>query len=102
MNNKIAIRKCNKYELHEIYDLISDIYKKTDGPDVRGKKVLVKPNILTDYDPAKCISTNPVVVQAIIRFLQSNGATVMVGDSPAVHTQRFRGCLLYTSDAADE
>jgi len=91
MNNKIAIRKCNKYELHEIYDLISDIYKKTDGPDVRGKKVLVKPNILTDDDPAKCISTNPVVVEAMIRFLQSNGATVMVGDSPAVHTQRFRG-----------
>ena len=91
MNNKIAVRKCNKYELNQVYDLISDIYKKTDGPDVNGKKVLVKPNILTDDDPAKCISTHPVVVEAMIRFLQSNGATVMVGDSPAVHTHRFKG-----------
>jgi len=91
MNNKIAVRKCDKYDLHEVYDLISDIYKKTDGPNVKGKKVLVKPNILTDDDPAKCISTHPVVVEAMIRFLQSKGATVMVGDSPAVHTQRFRG-----------
>lgn len=90
MNNKIAVRRCNDYDVHEIYDLISDIYKKTDGPVVKGKRVLVKPNILTDDDPAKCISTNPVVVEAMIRFLQSKGATVMVGDSPAVHTQKFK------------
>ena len=91
MNNKIAVRKCNVYDLHEVFDIIADIYKKTDGPDVKGKRVLVKPNILTDDDPSKCISTHPVVVEAMIRFLQSKGATVMVGDSPAVHTQKFRG-----------
>src|SRR5450759_2526662 len=91
MNNKIAVRRCNEYDLHEVYDLISEIYKKTDGPDVKGKRVLVKPNILTDDDPSKCISTHPVVVEAMIRFLQSKGATVMVGDSPAVHTQKFKG-----------
>jgi len=91
MNNKIAIRKCEEYDLHQIYDLISDIYKTTGGPEVAGKKVLVKPNILTDDDPVKCISTNPVVVEAMIRFLQANGAVVFVGDSPAVHNQKFRG-----------
>jgi uncharacterized protein (DUF362 family)/Pyruvate/2-oxoacid:ferredoxin oxidoreductase delta subunit len=91
MNNKIAIRKCKDYVYTEVFDLISEIYKATDGPDVKGKRVLVKPNILTDDDPAKCISTHPVVVEAMIRFLQANGATVLVGDSPAVHTQKFRG-----------
>ncbi len=91
MNNKIAVRRCDEYDLHEVYDMISDIYKSTGGPDVKGKKVLVKPNILTDDDPAKCISTHPVVVEAMVRFLQSNGAAVFVGDSPAVHSQKFRG-----------
>ncbi|MEI6048881.1 MAG: DUF362 domain-containing protein [Bacteroidota bacterium] len=91
MNNKIAVRKCNEYEVHEVFDHISDIYKNTGGPDVQGKRVLVKPNILTDDDPAKCISTHPVVVEAMIRFLQSKKATVLVGDSPAVHTQKFKG-----------
>ena len=91
MNNKIAVRKCCEYELHKVFDEISDIYKNTDGPDVNGKRVLVKPNILTDDDPAKCITTHPVVVEAMVRFLQSKGATVMVGDSPAVHTQKFKG-----------
>ena len=80
-----------EYDLHEVFDNISDIYSKTDGPVVQGKLVLVKPNILTDDDPAKCISTHPVVVEAMIRFLQSKGATVLVGDSPAVHTQKFKG-----------
>lgn len=91
MNNKVSVRKCKEYEVHEVYNLISDIYKKTEGPDVQGKRVLVKPNILTDDDPAKCISTHPDVVEAMIRFLQSKGATVLVGDSPAVHTQKFKG-----------
>jgi uncharacterized protein (DUF362 family) len=60
MNNKISIRKCREYDLQQVSDLISDIYLKTDGPDVTGKRVLVKPNILTDDDPSKCISTHPV------------------------------------------
>jgi uncharacterized protein (DUF362 family)/Pyruvate/2-oxoacid:ferredoxin oxidoreductase delta subunit len=91
MNSKIAVRKCSHYDLHEVYDLISEIYYKTGGPDFKNKKVLVKPNILIDDDPAKCISTHPVVVEAMIKFLQSRGATVFAGDSPAVHTQRFHG-----------
>ena len=90
MNKKISVRKCREYDLHEIINLISDIYKNTDGPDVKGKKVLVKPNILTDTDPAKCICTHPVVVEAMVRFLQSEGATVLVGDSPSVHLQKFK------------
>jgi uncharacterized protein (DUF362 family)/Pyruvate/2-oxoacid:ferredoxin oxidoreductase delta subunit len=91
MNKKIAVRLCSEYDVHEIYNHIEDIYKKTGGPDVSGKKVLVKPNILTDDDPAKCISTHPAVVEAIVRFLQSKNATVFVGDSPAVHNRNFRG-----------
>jgi uncharacterized protein (DUF362 family)/Pyruvate/2-oxoacid:ferredoxin oxidoreductase delta subunit len=89
MNNKISVRSCKVYDLHEVYDLISDIYKKTGGPDVRGKKVLIKPNILSDNDPERCVSTHPVVVEAMIRFMQSGGATVFVGDSPAAHKKGF-------------
>jgi uncharacterized protein (DUF362 family)/Pyruvate/2-oxoacid:ferredoxin oxidoreductase delta subunit len=90
MNNKISARSCKEYELHEVYDLISDIYKESDGPDVNGKRVLLKPNILSDNDPVKCVSTHPVVVEAMIRLMQSKGAIVFVGDSPAVHMKGFR------------
>ena len=89
MNNKISVRSCGEYELNEVYDHISDIYTKSDGPDVKGKRVLIKPNILSDNDPEKCVSTHPVVVEAMIRFLQLKGANVFVGDSPAVHRKGF-------------
>jgi uncharacterized protein (DUF362 family)/NAD-dependent dihydropyrimidine dehydrogenase PreA subunit len=91
MNNKVAVRKCKEYEVHEVFNLISDIYKRTDGPEVRWKKVLVKPNMLSENAPEKCVTTHPVVVEAMVRFLQSEGATVFVGDSPAIHSNRFRG-----------
>lgn len=90
MNTTIAVRKCEEYNTEEIISLIEDIYKITAGPDVKGKMVLVKPNILSDNDPAKCISTHPVVVEAMVKFLQREGAYVVIGDSPAIHTSAFR------------
>jgi uncharacterized protein (DUF362 family)/Pyruvate/2-oxoacid:ferredoxin oxidoreductase delta subunit len=90
MNNKVSVRKCEEYDLQKIIDIISEIYEKTNGPDVQGKKVLLKPNILSDNDPSKCVSTHPIIMEAMIRFLQSKGATVFAGDSPAIHTYRFR------------
>ncbi len=90
MNNRIAVRECTEYELDKIIILIAEIYKTTHGPDVKGKKVLVKPNLLGDHDPGKCITTHPVVVEAMIRFLQAEGATVVVGDSPAIHLAKFQ------------
>jgi uncharacterized protein (DUF362 family)/Pyruvate/2-oxoacid:ferredoxin oxidoreductase delta subunit len=85
MNNKVAVRVCREYDFQKVYNLISDIYESCEGPDVSGKKVLLKPNILTDSDPSKCVCTHPVVLEAMIRYLQSKGAVVFVGDSPAVH-----------------
>jgi uncharacterized protein (DUF362 family)/Pyruvate/2-oxoacid:ferredoxin oxidoreductase delta subunit len=90
MNNKISVRSCREYDPDKVYELLSEIYRKSDGPDVKGKRVLVKPNILSDNDPSRCVSTHPVVLEAMIRFLQSEGANVLVGDSPAVHRKGFR------------
>lgn len=91
MNFKVAIRRCSEYNADEMVDLIADIYKSCDGPDPRNKTILLKPNILTDTDPLKCVSTHPSVVEAMIIYLRSQGATVLVGDSPAVHLKGFRG-----------
>ena len=45
MNTSVAIRKCRKYEVHDIYSIIAEIYEITNGPEVEGKKVLVKPDV---------------------------------------------------------
>ena len=102
MNTKVAIRKCAEYDVQKIIDIIAEIYTATGGSDVNGKKVLVKPNILSDNDPAKCVTTHPAVAEAMIRYLQSNGAEVFMGDSPAIHTAKFKAdkCgLFYVCEA---
>jgi len=48
-----------------------------------GRRVLLKPNLLTDRAPDAAVTTHPEVVRALIRQFRSAGATVVVADSPA-------------------
>jgi len=50
---------------------------------VAGRRVLVKPNLLTDRTPDKAVTTHPEFLRLVIRHLKSAGASVSVGDSPA-------------------
>ena len=51
--------------------------------DVAGKRVLLKPNLLTDRRPEQAVTTHPEVVRQVIRWCRRRGAAVSVGDSPA-------------------
>lgn len=52
------------------------------GLDVRGKKVLLKPN-LVEFDPATCINTDVSVVAAAYEVFRSLGAAeVIIGEGP--------------------
>ena len=54
------------------------------GPQaVAGRRVLVKPNLLTDRTPDQAVTTHPELLRLVIRHLKSTGARVSVGDSPA-------------------
>lgn len=48
-----------------------------------GRRVLVKPNLLTDRAPDQAVTTHPALVRQVIRRLKACGARVTVGDSPA-------------------
>ena len=50
---------------------------------VAGRRVLVKPNLLTDRTPDQAVTTHPELLRFVIRHLKSAGARVSVGDSPA-------------------
>jgi uncharacterized protein (DUF362 family)/NAD-dependent dihydropyrimidine dehydrogenase PreA subunit len=91
MGSIVAVRRCFEYTPGEIQKHIEWLYRESDGPDPAGKKILLKPNILSDDDPGKAITTHPAVVEAVIRYLQSRGATVLVGDSPTFDTRGFTG-----------
>jgi len=52
--------------------------------NLTGKRVLIKPNMLGPFDPARGITTHPAVVRALVRKLREQGATPVVGDNPGM------------------
>ena len=66
-----------------------DCYKAIDRAfelfplDLKGKKVLVKPNAVMASDPDEHIVTHPTIVRAIVEKLESfDPASIIVGDNP--------------------
>lgn len=52
--------------------------------EVKNRKVLVKPNILSRHRPETGICTHPSLVKAVVKKFLSLGAEVMVGDNPSI------------------
>ena len=81
----VAIKRCEKYSPDLLEKAIESITDNTDFPDVKGKSVLLKPNILSGSLPEKAVTTHPEVVRAVIRLLFKKGASrIMTGDSPGI------------------
>ncbi|HEU0119301.1 MAG TPA: DUF362 domain-containing protein [Bryobacteraceae bacterium] len=57
-------------------------------PDVRGKRVLLKPN-LVEFDRATAINTHPRVVLAAYEALRFLGASVSIGEGPGHRRDTF-------------
>ena len=52
--------------------------------ELKGKKVLLKPNMVGGYDPVRAVTTHPLVISLSISYLEKAGAEVIVGDNPGV------------------
>ena len=88
----VAIDRCESYEISDVSASIEKICTAAGMPDVAGRKILLKPNILSDAKPEAAITTNPQVVRALIRLLKKKGASeIYVGDSPGLHSPSFAG-----------
>ena len=91
MNPIVSCHSCSEYDIDKILPLLEKIYTQAQGPELAGKTVLLKPNILFDEDPVKAVTTHPVFVEAVIRFLQSREVgKIFVGDAPAMHAASFK------------
>ena len=56
---------------------------------LKGKKILLKINLLTYAYPEEAVTTHPEFVRALIRIFKSIGCTVLVGDSPSESGRSF-------------
>lgn len=85
LSKKVALASCKEYDENRVLEKIRQILKDAPPPDVLGKTVLLKPNILSPKKPEFAICTHPVVVAATVKaFLELGAKEVLVGESPAV------------------
>jgi uncharacterized protein (DUF362 family) len=77
--SSVAILRCTQYETcaRVVDDGLGLL-----GVNVRGKRVVVKPN-LVEYSPSVPINTNPILVAAVVDSLYRSGASsVIVAEGP--------------------
>ncbi len=92
--NTVAILRCEEYDNNLILDKLREAWSLSGGTealDVKGKKVLLKPNVLMDSAPEKATTTHPEFVRAAIRLMKELGAAeIFVGDSPGIQKPGFK------------
>jgi uncharacterized protein (DUF362 family) len=77
---RVAIVRCNQYG-PETYTKVHEAVKLC-APPVRGKNVVLKPN-LVEFDPGSSINTHPMVVHAALETFRSLGAkSVRIAEGP--------------------
>jgi uncharacterized protein (DUF362 family) len=77
--SKVAILKCASYD--SAHKVVEEGLRLIE-PAVKGKSVLLKPN-LVEYSPNTCINTHPTVIAAAVESLYRLGASsVVVAEGP--------------------
>jgi len=85
VNKKVGIERCPSYDPEPVYRALKRAVELADAPDVAGKTVLLKPNIVFDAPPEKAVCTHPVFLEAAIRLVRELGAgRIIAGDSPGL------------------
>ncbi|MCQ2377492.1 MAG: DUF362 domain-containing protein, partial [Methanocorpusculum sp.] len=76
--------KCQTYDKREdVFKAVRKAVRLAGGfPNVKGKKVLIKPNLLSDAAPERAVTTHPQVIWAVAKLVQDAGGIVTIADSP--------------------
>ena len=83
--NEVLMVKCDDYG-NVLESAVERVFTEAEWlseKELSGKKVLIKPNMLTDRTPEQAVTTHPEFLRQVIRHLRKCGADITVGDSPA-------------------
>ena len=82
--SKVALVKCDSYDSKNVFEAVKRAVMLLGGPEelVSGKKILLKPNLLSAKDPEKAVTTNPAVFEAVIKVFANDNKELFYGDSP--------------------
>jgi uncharacterized protein (DUF362 family)/NAD-dependent dihydropyrimidine dehydrogenase PreA subunit len=80
---KVSIVRCADYDPARVTDAVAQSVRLVGGVEQAvGRRVLVKPNLLSARGPEQAVTTHPAVVEALVKLWMDAGASVSLGDSP--------------------
>ncbi len=84
-SDRVRHDPCDTYDVDVICGILAKHFASLgfDSEFFKGKRVAIKPNLVSAKDPASAATTHPAVVEAAYRVLTSLGATdVVLAESP--------------------
>jgi uncharacterized protein (DUF362 family)/Pyruvate/2-oxoacid:ferredoxin oxidoreductase delta subunit len=88
MKATVAVLRCPSYDRTLLDRAVAEACELSEMPDVKGRSVLLKPNILRTTLPEEAVSTRGEVLASFARFLKSKGAArILAGESPGWQSQ---------------
>ena len=91
MKSKILIRKIEKYDLQEVENFVREaIALLNDSVFQKGQSILLKPNLLRAAHPGRCVTTHPIVLEAVCRVFRDMGmGRIDISDSPSIGSLKY-------------
>ncbi len=89
VKTKVSVEKCNDYSSKKVRDCILKSLKNInyDLKNFNGKKVLVKPNLVSGHKPETGVVTDYRFVEEICKILNENKVKeIIIGESSALNT----------------
>ncbi len=83
IKDAVALDRVTKYDVTKIESiLLSQMERLGCGDMFCGKRVVIKPNLVMKTSPERAATTNPIVLEAIIRILKTSAAEIVIAESP--------------------
>lgn len=84
MNDTVSVRRCEGYDVQQIESILRRQLDEigTDLASLKGKRVVLKPNLVVAQKNDIAACTHPSVVEAVARILVGAGVGVVIAESP--------------------
>src|SRR3989338_2832772 len=79
---KVAVVKCSDYDTGKVISAVKESLNLINYKVPKGKKILLKPNVLGQNKPETAIDTHPAVIDAICTIFSGN--ELWIGDSGGI------------------
>lgn len=79
----VGAARCGSYDRNAVAFAVAKAVESAGGlPPLAGKRVLIKPNLLSDTGPETAATTHPEIVYVVCRMVQDAGGVPLIADSP--------------------